>query len=544
MPRLQVTLHQPGTAPLKLDFERDVITIGRDSSSEIRINNRYLSRKHAEIAADGDGWLVRDNGSVNGTYVNGARIRSAVRLGPGDHIQLGDSELVIGGAAPAMGAPNDTVVNTDFVIAEAEVKESAARTGIIHRLALELIADRPMADLFDFILDRVVDLMQPSRAALALLSDDGQSVKIVTQRSGKRDGAELAISRTLIREVVQERKVVVFKADSSNTDLTAAKSIVVQMIYSALCAPLIAGESVLGVLYIDYQLNGRSIREEDAQLAAQIARVAAIKLESTRLRDAALEKGKLDETLKLAHSIQMRMLPQVTAPVAGSPFDIAAAIRPATEVGGDFYDFHVTAEGKLYFCIGDVSGKGIPAALMMAVSRALFRSFTVAGRAPAAVMSAVNRQLCDETDETMFVTAFCGVLDLASGEVRCANAGHNPPLIVRPDGTLRPLGTRPGLVLGYLPDYTYAEEITILAPGELLFLYTDGISEATNINEELFSETRLESVVRKHATEDVRALARATLAEIEDFVGGAPQSDDLTLLCIRYLGNVMPTTPK
>src|SRR3954451_18184828 len=110
MPRLQVTLHQPGTAPLKLDFERDVITIGRDSSSEIRINNRYLSRKHAEIAADGDGWLVRDNGSVNGTYVNGARIRSAVRLGPGDHIQLGDSELVIGGAAPAMGAPNDTVV--------------------------------------------------------------------------------------------------------------------------------------------------------------------------------------------------------------------------------------------------------------------------------------------------------------------------------------------------------------------------------------------------------------------------------------------------
>ena len=537
MPRLQVTLHHPPAAPLKLDLDRDVITIGRSTSCAIPINNRYLSRTHAEIVADGDGWVLRDRGSVNGTYVNGTRIESPVRLGPGDHIQLGDAELVIGGApANAAASPADTVVNTDFVLAEAEVKETAARTGIIHRLALELIADRPMAELFDFILDRVVDLMQPSRAALALLSDDGQSVNIVTQRSRNRDGAELAISRTLIREVVQERKVVVFKADASSAALSAAKSIVVQMIYSALCAPLIAGDSVLGVLYIVYQLNGRSIGEDDAQLAAQIARVAAIKLESTRLREAALEKGKLEETLRLAHSIQMHMLPQVTAPVAGSPFDIAAAIRPAKQVGGDFYDFHATADGKLYFCIGDVSGKGVPAALMMAVSRALFRSFTAAGRTPAAVMSAVNRQLCDETDEAMFVTAFCGVLDLATGEVRCANAGHNPPLIASPDGTLRSLTTRPGLVLGYLPSFPYVEESETLAPGEVLFLYTDGISEAANRNEELFSEERLQSVVGRHAAEDVRALTRATLAAIDEFVGGAPQSDDLTLLCIRYVG--------
>ena len=537
MPRLELTLHHPPAAPLKLDLDRDVITIGRSTSCAIPINNRYLSRTHAEIVSDGDGWVLRDAGSVNGTYVNGTRIQSPVRLGPGDHIQLGDAELIIGGApAAAAASPSDTVVNTDFVLGEAEVKESAARTSIIHRLALELIADRPMAELFEFILDRVVDLMRPSRAALALLSDDGQSVSIVTQRSRNRDGAELAISRTLIREVVHERKVVVFKADSSNTAFTAAKSIIVQMIYSALCAPLIAGDSVLGVLYIDYQLNGRSISEDDAQLAAQIARVAAIKLESTRLREAALEKGRLEETLKLAHSIQMRMLPQVTAPVAGSRFDIAAAIRPAKQVGGDFYDFHATADGKLYFCIGDVSGKGVPAALMMAVSRALFRSFTVSGRTPGAVMSAVNRQLCDETEDTMFVTAFCGLLDLATGEVRSANAGHNPPLIVRPDGTLRSLSTRPGLVLGYLPDFAYVEESTTLAPGELLFLYTDGISEATNRNEELFSETRLESVVSKHAAEDVRAMTRATLSEIDDFVAGAPQSDDLTLLCIRYFG--------
>jgi len=390
--------------------------------------------------------------------------------------------------------------------------------------------------LFEFILDRVVDLMRPSRVALALIAGDDASVKIVTMRNASRDGGELAISRTLVREVVQERKVVVFKADRTNEMFAAAKSIAIQSIYSALCAPLVAGDTVLGVLYIDYQLSGRAISEDDAQLAAQIARVAAIKLESTRLREAALERGRLDETLKLARAIQMRMLPQMPAPVAGSPFDVAAAIRPAKEVGGDFYDFHSTANGRLYFCIGDVSGKGVPAALMMAVTRALFRSFTQAGREPADVMAAVNRQLCDETEDTMFVTAFCGVLDLATGEIRCANAGHNLPLIVAPDGTIRTLTAQPGLVLGYSPEFPYVEESTVLAPGEALYLYTDGISEATNAAEELFSEQRLRDVLRRHATEDVRSLATATLTAVDGFVGGAPQSDDLTLVCIRYFG--------
>lgn len=538
VPRLEVTLLRPHASPQKLQIDRDVITIGRSSSCAIPIENRYLSRTHAEIVSEGGGWVLRDNGSVNGTFVNGTRVEAPVKIGPGDHIQVGDAELVIGtDDAQPFASLDKTAPVTEFFLAEGEVKESADRTRILHRLALELIADRPMSELFDFILDRVVDVMHPSRAALALLTGDDESAKIVNIRPKERDPRELTISRTLLRQVIQERKVIVFTEDSSNASIAMAKSIVAQSIYSALCAPLIAGDSVLGVLYIDYQITRRRISEDDAQLAAQIARVAAIKLESTRLREAALEKGKLEETLKLAQAIQMRMLPQhLPAPTPDSPFDIAAAIRPAKQVGGDFYDFYATADAKLYFCIGDVSGKGIPAALMMAVSRALFRSFILAGRDPAAILSAVNRQLCDETDEAMFVTAFCGVLDLRTGELRCANAGHNPPLIVGTDGTVHPLPTRPGLVLGYLPRFDYKEESTTLARGELLYLYTDGISEAANAREELFSVERLEEVLRNHCADDVRAVATATIAAVSRFVGDAPQSDDLTLLCIRYLG--------
>lgn len=515
---------------MKLQMDRDVITMGRSSDCAIPIDDRFLSRRHAEIVSEADGWVLRDNGSVNGTFVNGTRVYTQMKLGPGDHIRLGDAELVVGGAV------EDAAPVTDFFLAEGEVKESADRSRIVHRLALELIADRPLSELFDFILDRVVDVMHPSRAALALLSGEEQ-VRIVNMRPVDRDPRELAISRTLIREVVRGRKVVAFKSEDGNAALAAAQSIVAQSIYSALCAPLIAGESVLGVLYIDYQNTRRTITEDDAQLAAQIARVAAIKLESTRLREAALEKGKLDETLKLAQAIQMRMLPQQLPQLTPeSPFDIAASIRPAKQVGGDFYDFHVTADGKLYFCIGDVSGKGIPAALMMAVSRALFRSFTLAGREPAVMMSAVNRQLCDETSDSMFVTAFCGVLDLGSGEVRYANAGHNPPLIIRSDGAVHSLTMRPGLVLGYLPEFDYLEESAVLAPGELLFLYTDGISEATNGAEEMFSIERLEKVLRQNAATDAKSLAKSALTAIDEFAGGAPQSDDLALLCIRYRG--------
>lgn len=535
MPRLELTVLKPDAAPIALQFDRDAVTMGRSSDCEIPIEDRFLSRKHAEIAADAEGWILRDNGSANGTFVNGVRVSGPTRVAPGDRIQLGNSEVVLGGGARTVPA-DEAVPLTQFILTEAEMTESAERSRIIHQLALQLIADRPLSELFDFILDRVVELMRPSRAALALLASDGQSVQIVKMRRTEPDTQELTISRTLVREVVRGRKVLAYTDVGSSEALAGAKSIVAQSIHSALCAPMVVGDSVLGLLYVDYQMSRHTIGEDDAQLAAQIARVAAIKLESTRLRESAIEKERLEETLSLAQAIQMRMLPQHLPEVTSdSAFEIAAEIRPARQVGGDFYDFYDTADGKLYFCIGDVSGKGMPAALMMAVSRALFRSFILAGREPAAIMSAVNRQLCDETDETMFVTAFCGVLDLRTGEVRYANAGHNPPLIVGTDGEVRPLPTRPGLVLGYLPRFDYLEEGATLAPGEVLYLYTDGISEATNSNEEIYTDERLKQALRENASKDVRALANATLASVAAFVGDAPQSDDLTLLCVRYL---------
>jgi sigma-B regulation protein RsbU (phosphoserine phosphatase) len=171
----------------------------------------------------------------------------------------------------------------------------------------------------------------------------------------------------------------------------------------------------------------------------------------------------------------------------------------------------------------------------MAVTRALFRSLILRGESPAEIMSAINRQLCDETDAAMFVTAYCGVLDLRTGELRFSNAGHNPPLLISAQGEVREIPTRPGLVLGYLPPFKYVEETATLAPGDVLFLYTDGISEATNLSDELFSVERLKGALADSAGGSASTIARATIAAVEKFVGEAPQSDDLTLLCFKYI---------
>ena len=174
----------------------------------------------------------------------------------------------------------------------------------------------------------------------------------------------------------------------------------------------------------------------------------------------------------------------------------------------------------------------------MAVAKTLFRANAAVLDDPAALMAAMNARLYEETDATMFVTAFCGILDLATGEIRYANAGHNAPLILTPSGELRTLSTRPGIALGVLPRFVYQTHTLALAPGETLYLYTDGVSEATNAAEELFSTERIERLVRGAGGLAPDQLVASTLAAVEEFVAGAPQHDDITLMCLRYRGRV------
>lgn len=243
-------------------------------------------------------------------------------------------------------------------------------------------------------------------------------------------------------------------------------------------------------------------------------------------------KEKIQSELQVAHNIQMSMIPKIfPAFPERKDLDMAAMLVPAKEVGGDLYDFFIREE-RLYFCVGDVSGKGVPASLVMAVTRSLFRSLAGRETSPTQIVSQMNTSMSDMNESNMFVTFFCGVLDMKTGHLEYCNAGHNAPLIFTDKIDMVPVMAN--LPLGIMKEFDFQQQSIDLHHDDALFLYTDGVTEAENINHELFGDERLEEVMhtRRTAQEHLEAVRDAITA----FVGEAPQSDDITLLFIHYLG--------
>jgi len=245
------------------------------------------------------------------------------------------------------------------------------------------------------------------------------------------------------------------------------------------------------------------------------------------------QKERMENELHIAREIQMAMIPKTFPPFPErKDLDLAAAIIPAKEVGGDLYDFFIRDE-KLFFCIGDVSGKGIPASLVMAVTRSLFRAMSAHEDSPAKIIASMNNSVSETNESNMFVTFFCGVLDLNAGRLRYCNAGHNPPMILT--DAIRMLPVEPNLPLGILSGMDFIEQETPFLYDDALFLYTDGLSEAENATQEQFGEARIEQTLhgRKRSQDHLENIKQ----QVSLFVGDAPQSDDLTMLFIHYLGH-------
>src|SRR6266550_1254699 len=529
--QVRFTVYQPGIAPQQLALPGDLITLGRASDCTIPIKDRFLSRKHAEIVRDRGTWFVRDCGSVNGTLVNGVKIADPVPLRPGDRIALGDSEVVFhADDQPSQLIPIDSDSHaTNLAIKIDSEERGTERTKVLNSLAVEFLEDRPMSDLFEFILDRVVGLMKPSRCALALFGPDRTSFdNVKLRRQDQTDSTDLLISRTLLKEVVDGRQVVSFFDSSQDEKLARAQSIIAQDIRSAICAPLVVGDAVLGVLYLDYKSTRGAVTENDVRLVAQIARFAAVTLERTRLREEALGKAKIEEELRTAYAIQKRLLPSSLPVIDGYTF--AASNRPAKSVSGDYYDLVVRPDGRIYFVIADVSGKGITAAIVMSSVAMAFNIFTRTDPTPADLLRELNATLAPKTAPTKFVTMVVGVLDPTNGRVEFANAGHVPPLVVSSTG-VEPLRST-DLVVGLFPNAQYRNQTIELKPGDSLVLFTDGVTEAENAAEEqLGMEPVAETLKSLHCENAARMLA-AIEEHVNRHIGDAPAGDDVTMLAL------------
>jgi serine phosphatase RsbU (regulator of sigma subunit) len=276
---------------------------------------------------------------------------------------------------------------------------------------------------------------------------------------------------------------------------------------------------------------------EIGRLAASFNRMAGQLAESVeRLTSTTAAKERIESELRVAHEIQMSILPKVFPPFPQRPeFDLHALIHPAREVGGDFYDFFLF-EDELYFVIGDVAGKGVPASLFMAVTLTLFRSSLVWGLDPAALLGKLNQHLCADNDTCLFVTMFCGKLHVPTGEVIYSNGGHNPPYVFRCHGSLEPLPRVGGPALGLSDAARYRLGGLTLQPQDALVLYTDGVTEAMAPDDEFFLESRLEACMRTALGETALQLVERVARAVEEFTAGAPPSDDITLMALRYCG--------
>jgi len=300
-----------------------------------------------------------------------------------------------------------------------------------------------------------------------------------------------------------------------------------------LCAPLFGHDGkVLGVIQVLNKAGGGAFTRDDEALVQAFASHAAVALERAQLVEAFVEKERIEEGLRLACDIQMAMLPRRFP--EPREFELMAKVRPARSVGGDFYDFLRDGD-RLWFLVGDVSGKGVAAALFMAVAKTLFHASIPGEASPAHVFSGVNRELRLDNDNLMFVTAFAGCLDLRTGEVATVNAGHQPPYRLGGSGAVTKVAMPPGLPLGVRDDYEYRGGSLILAPGEGLYLYTDGVTEALNERGEPFSASRLEAYLRSASGVPAAAVVSGSLAAVQAFAGAAPPLDDIAVMALRYL---------
>lgn len=289
---------------------------------------------------------------------------------------------------------------------------------------------------------------------------------------------------------------------------------------------------------LDEELPSIKTGDEVGRLASAFATMTtSLKQYIQDLTETTAAKERIESELKIAHDIQMGIIPKTFPAFPDEEaFDIFASIVPAREVGGDLYDFFFLDEDHLCFVVGDVSGKGVPAALFMAVTRTLIKTKATQQLNPGVVLTRVNEDLSLENPSMMFVTLFLGILDIRTGEIEFCNAGHNPPYVLGTEGNLKPVETTGGIILGVEEEAVYQSKKLVLEKGEAIFVFTDGVTEAMDPDHHLFSEERLEKRLKEIGGKPIESLVSGVMESVEAFAEGAPQADDITMLVLRFFG--------
>ena len=529
-PRLAV--HDPlGRRVVSLD--KPVFTIGRHKGHDLQLAGNEVSRDHAEIVSTADGFVIRDPGSRYGTFVNGERVTEQ-RIAHGDRIECG-----------RRGA-SMTFLVTDAPVGDESVPAPVA--GDLRQVATllqglrEMGGERVLDEVLVLVLDSAIEATGAERGFIMLANEHGALEMKLARGLGHvtMPAAGFETSRKIPEQVFATGQLMVI-ADLFEDALAAVHTGTVALgIRHVLCAPLRFVRYVerldrtterqnIGVLYLDSRERGRLLSAPARTALETLAAEAAVAIENARLYQEELEKTRLDTELRTASRFQQALLPEGRR--SGDFFEAVGASAPSRAIGGDFFEYHDFADGRFGFGLGDVTGKGPPAALLTALVQGILAAHASITTRPGEVIAFINQILLSRRIESRFLTLFLGVLS-SDGSLTFCNAGQNPPLLFTARG-IRHLETG-GTLVGAFPDAKYDQEDLRLAPGDTIVLFSDGITEAMNAADEEFGEDRVRAVVQGVLAEPPERILHAVFNAVQRFAHGAPQHDDLTAVVLRF----------
>jgi phosphoserine phosphatase RsbU/P len=550
MPELIISYSDKQSETLVLSRLRT--TIGRSARSDVCIPDAFASRLHAEVRQEGDGYWLQDLGSANGTKYNGSQVTLPLPLTSGGEIQIGETRIVFhdnrtkGVRNATLIADNTEALNPANTIAFSAKKNSTSDIinqnpssrsdllGLISKVGVTLLASTGLDETLQQVASLVFEAVPADRCVIMLRDEKGAEklrIAVARVRGSEETLDEVRVSRTVIDEVITNGKSVL-TSDAQHDPRLASQTMVLLGIRSVLAVPLSVGDEIFGLIYADSPTYEATFTKEHLDILTTLASVASIRVENASLLEERFQRDRMEHELKLATEIQQSFQPSSPPTVEG--YEFQGISFSCYEIGGDYYDFIPRQNGKMLIALGDVSGKGTAAALLMSCLHAAIHAQASAKAELGEIVKNVNVYLSENTPSNRFVTLFIAELDPATGDIEYINAGHNPPLVARDFNTVEELGSG-GFPLGIMPFGEYDLGKMKLEQGEALVIYSDGVSEANNPTGEEYGMDRLGDVIKKNLQRSASGLRDKVESSLSDFSQNTPAGDDITLVIVKRI---------
>jgi sigma-B regulation protein RsbU (phosphoserine phosphatase) len=543
---LELFISGPDGTPARVQLRKSPLTLGRSVDNDLPYpHDPWLSRYHLCFEQRDRTWWIRDCESRNGTVLNAGNIKEAQPIKAGDKLFAGHLTIDVRERPSEAQRPVISFVAKDEERTASEAtfmtsldkvlhktsdprptRESSAASRMVSaliRAGQELVTHQPLDQLFETILQLSLSAVDAKRGVILILDDDELKV-----RASKGDGFK--ISTAVRDQVLRERRSMLISDAMQHNELRQQESIVLSRVRSMMAAPLQTGDRVIGLIYVDNGVIIRPFSQDDLDLLTVMANVAAIRIENARLAEVEQSEKLMEADLNQASEIQRSLLP--TEPPAYDGWELAGINLPCRTVGGDYYDFIPYQDGRLAVVVGDVSGKGLPAALLMSSLQAKVQMLRETNPSPGKAVSTLNRSLTERCPLGKFITFFYALLDPATATLEYSNAGHNYPLIMRADGSVETL-TGNGLVMGLFSAVQYEVKKTKLARGEMLVLYSDGVTEAADSSDVEFGEKGLAEFLATRKSTRCEDIVNQLVEHMRKWRGTTSFADDFTLVLVR-----------